>query len=120
MTTSGKKTSREKKSAWEVALKLLAGRDFSRAEMEARLVRRGFDEQEIQQAVQKLLKYNYIVETGGNKEKLREMAENYLEKKNVDVIEKKRLRSLENFLLRKGFDTDLVNEFLEKLSDEID
>ncbi len=98
---------------------MLAGRDFSRAEMEARLARRGFDTQEIQQAVLKLLKYNYIVETGNDKNALREMAENYLEKKNISKIEKKHLRALEAFLVRKGFDDNLVNEFLENLLDNL-
>jgi len=107
------------KSAWEVALKLLAGRDFSRSEMEARLVRRGFDEIDIQQSIQKLLKYDYIAETGNDRQKLCEIAGEYLRKKGVENIEKKHLKSLESFLIRKGFNNDLVQQYLEELNEEL-
>jgi len=112
-------TTNFKKTALEIAVSLLAKRDFSKSEMEARLTRRGFDEADIQTAVQKLLDRGYIVETGNDIQKLREMAESYLSKKNVEVIEKKHLRSLESFLLRKGFDSELVREFLVNLNDGI-
>jgi len=117
---SNKKPSHSKKSAWDVALKLLAGRDFSRSEMEIRLAKRGFDEPEIQETIDKLLKYNYVVETGNDIVKLKEMANDYFAKKKVDAIEKKHLRSLEAFLVRKGFNVELVNEFLEILSENIE
>ena len=109
--------SHSNKSAWEVALTLLAGRDFSRSEMEERLARRGFDEIDIESAVQKLLKHNYISETGNDRQKLCEMAGEYLRKKGVENIEKKHLKSLETFLARKGFNTDLVQEYLIDLND---
>lgn len=107
------------KSAWEIALKLLGGRDFSKSEMEERLTRRGFDEIDIQQAVQKLLKYDYITETGNDEKKLREMVEEYIRKKGAKNIEKKHLRSLESFLIRKGFNIDLVQQYLEELNEEL-
>ncbi|RLD09327.1 MAG: hypothetical protein DRI44_08725 [Chlamydiae bacterium] len=111
--------SHSNKSALEIAVKLLAGRDFSKSEMEERLVRRGFDETDIQSAIQKLLKQGYIAETGNDRQKLCEMAGNYLRKKNTDKIEMKHLRSLEAFLIRKGFDTELVREYLIDLSEEL-
>ena len=111
--------SNSNKSALEVAIKLLAGRDFSRNEMEKRLARRGFDEIDIQQTIQKLLKSDYIVETEDNEKKLREMAKEYIGKKGSKNIEKKHLRSLEAFLIRKGFNTDLVQQYLEDLNEEL-
>lgn len=111
--------SHSNKSAWEVALTLLAGRDFSRSEMEERLARRDFDEIDIQQAVQKLLKYDYIAETGNDEKKLREMVEEYIRKKGAKNIEKKHLRSLESFLIRKGFNIDIVQQYLEDLNEEL-
>jgi len=47
------------------------------------------------------------------------MAGNYLRKKDLDKIEIKHLRSLEAFLIRKGFDTELVREYLIDLSEEL-
>ena len=105
------------KSALDVALKLLGGRDFSKSEMEERLLRRGFAEIDIESAVQKLLKHNYIADTGNNRKKLCEMAGEYLRKKGVENIEKKHLKSLESFLIRKGFNSELVQEYLVDLND---
>jgi len=111
--------SHSNKSALEVAVKLLAGRDFSKSEMEERLARRGFDEIDIKSAIQKLLNLNYIAETGNDREKLCEMAKEYLRKKGVNNIEKKHLCSLEAFLIRKGFNIELVQEYLIDLNEEI-
>ena len=105
-----------KKTAWEIAAKLLAGRDFSRSEMEERLARRGFENEEIQTVIEKLLHYNYIIETGEDINQLALMAEEYLMKKNKSFKNKNALRSLEAFLLRKGFDHNLVTEYLERLT----
>lgn len=50
----------KKKSAWEVALKLLGGRDKSRAQLEAALVQRGYTASEIRQAVGKATALKYL------------------------------------------------------------
>ena len=50
----------KKKSAWEVALKLLGGRDKSRAQLEAALVQRGYTAPEIRQAVGKATDLRYL------------------------------------------------------------
>ena len=103
--------------AWDAALKLLAGRDFSASEMIARLARRGYEEDESENVVAKLMQLGYVVETGNDRDKLCEMARDYLVKKNKTEITPSTLRSLEAFLLRKGFDPDLVGEYLRLLAE---
>jgi len=104
-----------KKTALDTALKLLAGKDYSRSEMEAKLVARGYSEDEILAALDKLQHYNYIVETGKDFSKLENMAEEYLSKKNKDISNPSAAKALERFLIKKGFDRDLVQEYLLRI-----
>ncbi len=106
-----------RQSAWNAALKLLSGRDYSRSEMEQRLARRGYSQSEIEETVSKLKRYSYVAETGSDANQLRAMAQEYLKKKHKSARDPRSLRSLEAFLLRKGFTPDLVAEYLQKLSD---
>ena len=107
----------KKKSAIDVAMKLLAGKDYSRSEMEIKLVARDFSDTEILETLDKLQHYNYIVETGNDSSKMEDMAENYLKKKNKTFSNPSAVKSLEAFLLRKGFEQDLVQEFLLRKMD---
>ena len=50
----------KKKSAWDVALKLLGGRDKSRAQLEAALVRHGFTAAEIKAVVERAIGLKYV------------------------------------------------------------
>ncbi len=107
----------KKKSAIDAAMKLLAGKDYSRSEMEVKLVARDFSETEILETLDKLQHYDYIVETGNNSSKMEDMAENYLRKKNKTFSNPSAVKALEAFLLRKGFDQDLVQEYLLRKMD---
>ena len=103
------------KTAWETALKLLGGRDYSRPEMAAKLAQRGFEEAEVADALAKLEHYGYIVATGTDAGRLEHMATQYLaKKKNPTSVGA--LHSLEAFLLRKGFEPELVATHLEHVA----
>jgi SOS response regulatory protein OraA/RecX len=106
-----------KHPAWDTALKLLTGRDFSASEMTERLAGRGYEQDEIERTVNKLKEYGYVIETGNDRMKLCEMAREYLLKKNKTELTPGTLRSLEAYLLRKGFDAGLVGEYLQLLAD---
>jgi len=103
-------------SAWDTALKLISGRDYSRAEMAAKLSQRGFPDTEITETLDKLERYRYIVSTGSDLGRLGQMAEEYLRKKK-NPSSPAAFRSLEAFLLRKGFDPALVAGHLAALAD---
>jgi SOS response regulatory protein OraA/RecX len=105
-------------SAWDAALRLLAGRDYSRSEMEAKLRGRGYPELETDAALDKLLSYGYVVKTGSDPDALAAMAESYLAKKGKALNTPGAFRALEAFLLRKGFDAELVREYLLRRRDE--
>ncbi len=83
--------------------------------MEAKLVARGYSEDEVLETLDKLQHYNYIEETGSDASKLEEMAEEYLEKKNKKISDPSAVKALERFLLKKGFEPDLVREFLLRI-----
>ena len=104
-----------RKSVWDTALNLLAGRDFSRTEMAERLARRGFDEAETAATLDKLERYGYVVNTGADHARLEQMAAQYLAKKK-NPANPAAFRSLEAFLLRKGFDPELVAAHLEHMT----
>ena len=107
----------KKKSAIDAAMKLLAGKDYSRSEMEVKLVAREYSEIEILETLDTLQHYDYIVETGNDVSKMENMAENYLRKKNKTFSNPSAVKALEAFLLRKGFDQDLVQEYLLRKMD---
>ena len=109
----------KKISAIDVAMKLLAGKDYSRSEMEVKLVARDYSETEILETLDKLQRYDYIVETGNDSSKMEDMADNYLRKKNKTFSNPSAVKALEAFLLRKGFEQDLVQEFLLRKMDVI-
>lgn len=98
---------RTRPSAWDAALKLLAGRDYALPEMQAKLAQRGYAQAEVQATLDKLAHYGYIVQTARDQERLAAMADDYLCKKKKPGSAGA-LRALEAFLLRKGFDADLV------------
>jgi len=106
-------------SAWDAALRLLAGRDYSRSEMEAKLRGRGYPTDEIDAALDKLLSYGYVVETGGDQEALEEMAAAYLAKRGKTLTTPSAYKALERFLLRKGFEPELVREYLVRRRDDM-
>ena len=108
-----------RKSAWETALKLLAGRDYSASEMLARLARRGYTREEAEETADKLKEYGYVKETGTDREQLCAMAREYLHKKNKTRLTPSVFHSLESFLLRKGFEPDLVREYLTRLAEAL-
>jgi SOS response regulatory protein OraA/RecX len=98
---------RSRPSAWDAALKLLAGRDYALPEMQAKLAQRGYDQDEVQAALGKLARYGYVVATANDQARLEAMAAEYLRKKK-NPHSAGALRALEAFLLRKGFDEELV------------
>ena len=106
---------RTTKTAWETALKLLGGRDYSRPEMEAKLAQRGFEGAEVADALAKLEHYGYTVATGADAGRMEQMAAQYLAKKK-DPSSAGAIRSLEAFLLRKGFEPEMVAAHLEQLA----
>ena len=110
---------KSKKTAIDAAMKLLAGKDYSRSEMEEKLVAREYSETEILETLDKLQHYNYIVETGDNASMMEVMAEEYLRKKNKDFSNPGAVKALERFLAKKGFDQDLVQEYLLRKIDLI-
>jgi len=104
------------RSAWDTALKLLGGRDYSRAEMAATLSQRGFPDAETSETLDKLERYRYIVATGTDRGRLGQMAEDYLRRKK-NPSSPSAFRSLEAFLLRKGFDPVLVAGYLAAMAE---
>ena len=110
---------RTRVDAWNAALRLLAGRDYSRSEMEAKLRGRGYPESEIDDTIAKLLNYGYVVETGGDADALEAMAESYLAKRGKTLTTPSAFRALERFLLRKGFEPELVREYLVRRRDDM-
>jgi SOS response regulatory protein OraA/RecX len=111
------RSKKPKQPAWDTAVKLLAGRDFSASEMIDRLTRRGYEQDEIEATVERLKEYGYVAVTGSDRLKLCEMAREYLVKRNKTELTPGTLRSLEAYLLRKGFDADLVGEYLQLLTE---
>jgi len=97
--------------AFDAAVKLLAGRDYAQPEMQAKLAQRGYAPDEINATLEKLVRYSYIVQTANDQERLAAMATAYLQKKK-NPRSPSALHALEAFLLRKGFDPDLVNAHL--------
>ena len=83
--------------------------------MAAKLAQRGFEEAEVEDALGKLEHYGYIVATGSDADRLGQMARQYLAKKK-DPSSAGALRSLEAFLLRKGFEPELVATHLEQVA----
>jgi SOS response regulatory protein OraA/RecX len=98
---------RARPPAFDAAVKLLAGRDYAQPEMQAKLAQRGYAPDEIVATLEKLARYGYIVQTATDQDRLSTMATEYLQKKK-NPRSPAALHALEAFLLRKGFDQDLV------------
>ena len=101
------------------AIKLLAGRDYSRAELAAKLQQRKFSSDEITACLDALVRRGFIAETGADRQALAAMAAVYLRKHQRTKTLAGRLHGLEAFLLRKGFDEHLVQQYLETAQDAL-
>ena len=106
---------RARPPAFDAAVKLLAGRDYAWPEMQAKLAQRQYAEEEIAAALETLARYGYIQQTGTDRAQLERMADAYLAKRATRTraaagaaVTASALHALEAFLLRKGFDPDLV------------
>ncbi len=107
-----------KPCALDAALKLLEGKDYARAELAAKLIRRGYADDEIERALATLQRYDYVAETGTDAEALARMSAAWLAKRRGGVTPGA-LRGLETHLLKKGFDADLVRAHLETLAGDL-
>ena len=72
---------RARPSAFDAALKLLTGRDYSQPEMQAKLAQRQYEPDEIAAALENLARYGYIQQTGADRAQLERMATAYLTKR---------------------------------------
>jgi len=100
-------------TALDAALRLLAGKDYSRPELQAKLARRQYDSHEIEQALATLERYGYATRTGNDRAQLERMAQTYLAKRAPQALATT-ARALEAFLLKKGFDPDLVAAYVRE------
>lgn len=105
-------------AALDAALKLLAGKDYSATELAATLARRGYSDDEIERALSTLQRYHYVAETGTDAAQLDHMSRAWLAKRRGGITPTA-LRGLEAFLLKKGFDADLVRAHLERLAEQL-
>lgn len=95
---------------------LLAVRDYSRQEMVARLIRRGYSEEESRAAADRLVELGLIKIKGGGREELAAAAKEYLLKKGRE-LKPSTLSSLAAYLVRKGFPEDLIEEYLNEAAE---
>lgn len=95
------------------AARLLAIRDYSRSELEAKLAEREYTADVIDKVISLLKEYSYIYETGRNKDTLAKMADAYLARKK-NPTSTWAYNSLEKYLCKKGFDHDCVREYIIK------
>ncbi|MCX7847076.1 MAG: hypothetical protein N2595_03460 [bacterium] len=105
-------------SALDAALKLLEGKDYSPYELTAKLAGRGYTPAEIDETLDILRRYHYVTETGTNVVELEKMSAAWLAKRRGG-LSPSALRGLETFLLKKGFDPDLVRVHLERLAEQL-
>lgn len=105
-------------SALDAALTLLGGKDYSATELAAKLAHRGYSDDEIERALSTLQRYHYVAETGTDAAQLERMSSAWLAKRRRGITPSV-LRGLEAFLLKKGFDTDLVRAHLERLAEHL-
>ena len=98
--------------ALKVGAELLGVRDYSREEMKARLVRRGFSLEESEAAADRLTELGLIKIGSNDREALQAAAREYLEKKGK-TMKPSLLSSLAAYLSRKGFSEELIEEYLE-------
>lgn len=103
-------------SALDAAFKLLGGKDYSATELAAKLARRGYSNDEIERALSTLQHYHYVAETGTDAAQLERMSRAWLAKRRGGITPGA-LRGLEQLLLKKGFDPELVRAHLEQLAE---
>lgn len=107
-----------KASALDAALKLLEQKDYSAAELRGKLTSQGYGDEEIEKALSVLERYGYVVQTGRDVEQLEKMSAEWLRKRSGRMTAGV-LRGLEAYLLKKGFEEDLVTAHLQKIADEV-
>lgn len=107
-----------KTAALDAALKLLGGKDYSKAELASKLARRGYEDDEIERALATLQHYHYVADTGADAAQLEQMSAAWLAKRRGGVT-RGALRGLEAHLLKKGFDPELVRAHLEHLAERL-
>jgi SOS response regulatory protein OraA/RecX len=100
-------------SALDAALRLLAGKDYSRPELLAKLAQRRYAPAEIEQALATLERYGYTMSTGDDRGQLERLASAYLARRASGRLATI-ARALEAYLLKKGFDTDLVEAYVRE------
>lgn len=105
-------------SALDAALKLLGGKDYSASELAVKLARRGYSDDEIERTLSTLQRYHYVAETGTDAAQLEYMSHAWLSKRRGGITPGA-LRGLEQFLLKKGFDPELVRTHLEFLAERL-
>lgn len=102
---------RPDKDAVRLGAELLAMRDYSEKEMTERLTRRGYSPEESRAASARLVELGLIKIAGNDREALRNAAREYLLKKGKE-LKPSTLSSLAAYLVRKGFDEELIEEYL--------
>mgnify|MGYP000083851922 CR=1 FL=1 len=107
-----------KPAALDAALKLLAGKDYSAAELADKLTSRGYPQDEIDRVLTILRHYHCVADTGRNTAQLEQMSAAWLAKRRRGLTPSA-LRGLEAHLLKKGFDPDLVRAHLEDLASQL-
>ena len=104
------------KDAVRLGAELLAVRDYSEKEMTERLTRRGYSPEESRAAAARLVELGLIKIAGNDREALRIAAREYLLKKGKE-LKPSTLSSLAAFLVRKGFDEELIEEYLSEAAE---
>ena len=104
------------KDAVRLGAELLAVRDYSEKEMAERLMRRGYSPEESRAAASRLVELGLIKISGSDREALKSAAREYLLKKGK-VLKPSTLSSLAAYLVRKGFDEDLIEEYLSEAAE---
>jgi len=104
------------KDAVRLGAELLAVRDYSEKEMAERLMRRGYSPEESRAAASRLSELGLIKISGSDREALRAAAREYLLKKGK-ALKPSTLSSLAAYLVRKGFDEELIEEYLSEAAE---
>jgi len=103
---------------WKAAIKLLSMKDYSKSELKNKLLKK-FVEGDINSVLNKLESMKYIVDTGTDLERMKKMAQEYIAVKKDAVGKLPSLKSLGSYLLKKGFEPELIESFLMNNQEEI-
>ena len=104
------------KDAVRLGAELLAVREYSEKEMAERLMRRGYSPEESRASSFRLVELGLIKISGNDREALRSAAREYLLKKGK-ALKPSTLSSLAAYLVRKGFDEELIEEYLSEAAE---